>query len=72
LIWPGVSIAAVAIIVDIGAHFLAVAVIPTSLQLNRMPLTVFDIKGVPGHRRERIEAALVTGGKHTEGPHDDK
>jgi hypothetical protein len=37
-----------------------------------MPLTVFDIKikGVPGHRRERIEAAVVAGGKHTEGPHE--
>jgi hypothetical protein len=22
-----------------------------------MPLTVFDTKGIPGHRRERIEAA---------------
>jgi hypothetical protein len=37
-----------------------------------MPLTVFDIKGVPGHRREHIEAVVVTGGKHTEGRHDDK
>jgi hypothetical protein len=27
-----------------------------------MPLTVFDIKGIPGHRRERIEAAVVAGG----------
>jgi hypothetical protein len=35
-----------------------------------MPLTVFDIKGVPGHRRERIEAAVVAGGKHTRGPHE--
>ena len=26
--------------------------------------TVFDIKGVPGYRRERIEAAVVTGSKH--------
>jgi hypothetical protein len=26
-----------------------------------MPLTVFDIKGVPGHRRKRIEAAVVVG-----------
>ena len=32
-----------------------------------MPLTVFDIKGVPGHRRERIEAAVVAGGKHATG-----
>jgi hypothetical protein len=29
-----------------------------------MPVTVFDVKGVPGHRRERIEAAVVAGGKH--------
>jgi hypothetical protein len=33
-----------------------------------MPVTVFDIKGLPGHRRERIEAAIVTGGKHTQTP----
>jgi hypothetical protein len=35
-----------------------------------MPLMVFDIKGVPGHRRERIEAAVVAGGRHTERPHE--
>jgi hypothetical protein len=35
-----------------------------------MPLTVFDIKGIPGHRRERIEVAVAAGGKHTEGPHE--
>ena len=35
-----------------------------------MPLTVFDIKGIPGHRRERIEAAVVAGGKHVCGPHE--
>jgi hypothetical protein len=29
-----------------------------------MPITVFDVKGVPGHRRECIEAAVVAGGKH--------
>ena len=29
-----------------------------------MPITVFDVKGVPGHRRERIEAAVVAGGEH--------
>jgi len=29
-----------------------------------MPITVFDVKGVSGHRRERIEAAVVAGGKH--------
>jgi hypothetical protein len=32
-----------------------------------MPLTVFDVKG-PGHRRERIEAAVVAGGKHASAP----
>jgi hypothetical protein len=35
-----------------------------------MPLTVFDIKGIPGHRRERIEAAVVAGGKHTKALHE--
>jgi hypothetical protein len=35
-----------------------------------MPLTVFEIKGVPGHRRERIEAAVVAGGWHVVGPHE--
>ena len=29
-----------------------------------MPLTVFDSKGIPAHRRERIEAAVTAGGKH--------
>jgi hypothetical protein len=29
-----------------------------------MPLTVFDTKGIPAHRRERIEAAVTAGGKH--------
>jgi hypothetical protein len=32
-----------------------------------MPLTVFDIRGVPGHRRERIETAVVAGGLETLG-----
>ena len=35
-----------------------------------MPLTVFEIKGVPGNRRERIEAAVVGGGKQARGPHE--
>jgi hypothetical protein len=35
-----------------------------------MPITVFDIKGVPGHRRERIETAVVAGGKHITAPHE--
>ena len=41
-----------------------------TLELCRMPLTVFDIKGVPGHRRERIETAVVAGGKHVSAPHE--
>jgi hypothetical protein len=35
-----------------------------------MPLTVFDIKGVPGNRREPIEAAVVAGGRNASGPHE--
>jgi hypothetical protein len=35
-----------------------------------MPLTVFEIKGIPGSRRERIEAAVVAGGRHARGPHE--
>jgi hypothetical protein len=35
-----------------------------------MPLTVFDIKGVLGHRRERIETAVVNGGKHVGPPYE--
>jgi hypothetical protein len=35
-----------------------------------MPITVFDIKGVTGHRRERIEAAVVAGDRHARGPHE--
>jgi hypothetical protein len=35
-----------------------------------MPLTVFSVKGLAGHRRERIEAAVVVGGKHVRGPHE--
>jgi hypothetical protein len=34
-----------------------------------MPVTVFDIKMLPGHRSERIEAAVVAGGKHTNAPY---
>ena len=30
-----------------------------------MPITVFSTKGIPDHRRERIEAAVVAGGAHT-------
>ena len=35
-----------------------------------MPLTVFDTKGVPATRRERIEAAVEAGGKHIGAPHE--
>jgi hypothetical protein len=35
-----------------------------------MPLTVFDIQGIPDHRRESIEAAVVAGGKRASGPHE--
>jgi hypothetical protein len=35
-----------------------------------MPLTVFALKGIPGNRRERIEAAVVAGGKYARGPHE--
>jgi hypothetical protein len=35
-----------------------------------MPVTVFDIKGLPGHRRERIEAAVVACRKHTKATHE--
>jgi hypothetical protein len=32
-----------------------------------MPMTVFDTEGIPGHRRERIEAAVVAGRRHASG-----
>ena len=35
-----------------------------------MPITVFDMRGIPGHRRERIEAAVVAGGRHVSGLHE--
>jgi hypothetical protein len=35
-----------------------------------MPLTVFDVKGIPGNRRERIEVAVVAGGRHTSGAYE--
>jgi hypothetical protein len=28
------------------------------------------VKGIPSHRRERIEAAVVAGGKSVSGPHE--
>jgi hypothetical protein len=35
-----------------------------------MPLTVFQTKGIPGNRRERIEAAVIAGGKHIISPYE--
>ena len=35
-----------------------------------MPLTIFDVKGVPGTRRERIETAVVAGAKHLNEPYE--
>lgn len=35
-----------------------------------MPLTIFDVKGVPGTRRERIETAVVAGAKHLKEPYE--
>jgi hypothetical protein len=35
-----------------------------------MPLTVFDTKGVPLHRRERIETAVEFGGKDVAAPYE--
>jgi hypothetical protein len=35
-----------------------------------MLITVFDIKGIPGNRRERIEAAVEAEGRSLAGPHE--
>jgi hypothetical protein len=35
-----------------------------------MPITVFDAKGIPATRRERIEAAVEAGGRHVTAPHE--
>jgi hypothetical protein len=35
-----------------------------------MKLTVLDVKAIPGHRRERIQMAVVAGGRHVTGPHE--
>jgi hypothetical protein len=40
------------------------------LQLFDVPITVFDTKGIPAVRRERIEAAVVAGGKHLTVPYE--
>lgn len=35
-----------------------------------MPLTVFDSKGIPAHRRERIETAVIAGARHVREPYE--
>jgi hypothetical protein len=35
-----------------------------------VPLTVFALRGIPANRRDRIEAAVIAGGKHASGPHE--
>ena len=37
---------------------------------NLVPLTVFDCKGIPTTRCERIEAAVTAGGKHLNAPYE--
>jgi hypothetical protein len=32
--------------------------------MSKMPLIVFDCKGIPATRRERIETAVEAGGRH--------
>ena len=36
-------------------------------QVNPMPLTVFETRGIPAIRRESIIAAIEAGGKHLSG-----
>jgi hypothetical protein len=43
---------------------------PRLATITPVPLTVFAVKGIPGNRRERIEAAVIAGGKHIRGPHE--
>jgi hypothetical protein len=35
-----------------------------------VPITVFDAKGIPATRRERIEAAVIAGGRNLTAPHE--
>jgi hypothetical protein len=35
-----------------------------------MPITVFDVKGIPSTRRDRIEAAVVAAGRNLSAPHE--
>jgi len=41
-----------------------------AVRMGRVPLTIFDTKGVPPNRRERIEAAVEFGGKHLDAPYE--
>ena len=36
--------------------------------MNPLPLTVFETRGIPATRRERIIAAIEAGGKNASGP----
>jgi len=38
--------------------------------LLTVPLTVFDTKGIPATRRERIVTAVEAGGKHIQKPYE--
>jgi hypothetical protein len=35
-----------------------------------VPLIIFDVKGLPATRRERVEAAVAEGGKHIAGSYE--
>jgi hypothetical protein len=41
-----------------------------TLYLCPMTVTVFSLRGIPSNRRERIEAAVVAGGRLASGPHE--
>ena len=40
------------------------------IRRTEMPFTIFNINGTPATRRERIEAAVVAGGKRMSAPHE--
>jgi len=35
-----------------------------------VPITIFDTKGIPATRRERIETAVVAAGRNVTSPHE--
>jgi len=35
-----------------------------------VPITVFEVKGIPATRRERIEKAVEAAGRHLAAPHE--